>query len=55
MPKLNKEKTKEVIKYILKKCGKMSAKKLQGLLYFMDFDYYEKYEEHLTGLTYMKK
>jgi uncharacterized phage-associated protein len=27
---------------------------LYKLLYFIDFDYYEKYEEQLMGLTYMK-
>ncbi|NLA27315.1 MAG: SocA family protein [Firmicutes bacterium] len=27
---------------------------LHKLLYFIDFDYYEKYEENLMGLTYIK-
>lgn len=55
IPKLNKKKTKEVIKYILSKCGEMTEKKLQLLLYFISFDFYEKHEEHLTGLTFIKK
>jgi len=53
-PKLNKEKAKQVILYILNRCGKMSSKKLQSLLYFCDFDYFEKYEEQLMGFEYKK-
>ena len=54
-PKLNKEKAKQVILYLLNKCGAMDEEKLFILLYFIDFDYYEKYEESLTGMTYIKK
>jgi len=53
-PKLNKEKARNVILYFLNKCGAMDKEKLMMLLYFVDFDYYEKYEESLTGLTYIK-
>lgn len=53
--KLNEEKTKEVILYLLEKCGSMNRKKLECLLYFLDFDYYEKHEKFLMGFTYLKK
>ena len=53
-PKLNKEKARQVILYLLQKCGKMSEKKLQILLYFIDFDYYEKYEKGIMGFKYKK-
>jgi len=48
---------KQVLLYIL---GKVGAKPHVGmtvlykLLYFIDFDYYEKYEEQFMGLTYIK-
>lgn len=51
------EKFKNVLLYILEKVG---AKKNIGetvihkLLYFIDFDYYEKYEENLMGGRYIK-
>lgn len=50
----NPEKAKQVILYILNKCGPMSKKKLQCLLYFCDFNYYEKYEEPFMGFKYIK-
>ena len=53
--KLNKEKAKQVILYILNKVGPMSEKKLQTLLYFIDFDYYEKHWEKLMGFEYIKQ
>jgi hypothetical protein len=51
---MNKKKTKEIIKYILQECGSMSKKKLCNLLYFIDFDFFEKYEKKLTGIIYKK-
>ena len=54
-PKLNKEKTKNVILYFLNECGAMSEKKLQMLLYFYSFDFFEKHEKHSTGLKFIKK
>lgn len=54
-PKLNREKAKAVILYLLNKCGAMSKEKLGLLLYFVDFDFYEKHEISLTGMTYIKK
>jgi uncharacterized phage-associated protein len=56
-PKLNLDKFKNVLLYILEKCaGKPNVGEtvLYKLLYFSDFDYYELYEEHLTGASYLK-
>jgi transcriptional regulator with XRE-family HTH domain len=57
VPLKNLRKCKEVLLYILgKTAGKpnVGMTALYKLLYFIDFDYYEKYEEQLMGLTYMK-
>lgn len=46
-----------VILYILSKCaGKPNLGKIvmNKLLYFIDFNYHEKYHESLTGMTYIK-
>lgn len=57
IPKLNIDKFKNVILYILGRCaGKPNVGEtvLNKLLYFSDFNYYELYEEHLTGANYKK-
>ncbi len=57
VPTLNLEKFKNVLLYILEKCaGKPNVGEtvLYKLLYFSDFNYYELYEEHLTGAKYRK-
>lgn len=54
-PKFNKAKAKNVILYLLNRCGEMSKKKLTYLLFYLDFDYFEKYEEQFVGATYIKK
>lgn len=57
VPKLQVEKFKNVLLYILEKCaGKPNVGEtvLYKLLYFSDFNYYELYEEHLTGAKYRK-
>lgn len=57
IPKLNVDKFKEILLYILEKCaGKPNIGEtlLYKLLYFSDFNYYEIYEEHLTGAEYRK-
>jgi transcriptional regulator with XRE-family HTH domain len=57
VPKLQIEKFKNVLLYILEKCaGKPNVGEtvLYKLLYFSDFNYYELYEEHLTGANYRK-
>jgi len=57
VPKLNVEKFKQVLLYILEKCaGKPNVGEtvLYKLLYFSEFNYYEVYEEHLIGATFKK-
>ena len=53
-PKLNKRKIKEILLYILSKKKDIDLKTLYNIFYFIDFDYYEKYEKQLTGMTYIK-
>jgi transcriptional regulator with XRE-family HTH domain len=57
VPTLKVSKFKNVILYILERCaGKPNVGEtvLYKLLYFSDFNYYEMYEEHLTGAKYRK-
>jgi hypothetical protein len=57
VPQKNLEKFKEVLLYILARVGakpNMGETVLYKLLYFIDFDYYEKYEEQLIGATYQR-
>ena len=57
VPKLQVNKFKNVLLYILEHCaGKPNVGEtvLYKLLYFSDFNYYELYEEHLTGAKYRK-
>lgn len=57
VPVLQVDKFKNVLLYILEKCaGKPNVGEtvLYKLLYFSDFNYYELYEEHLTGAKYRK-
>jgi DNA-binding XRE family transcriptional regulator/uncharacterized phage-associated protein len=57
LPRENVKKFKEVLLYILEKVGSkpnVGMTVLYKLLYFIDFDYYEKYEEQLIGARYMK-
>lgn len=57
IPKLKVDKFKDILLYILEKCaGKPNIGEtlLYKLLYFSDFNYYEVYEEHLTGAEYRK-
>ena len=57
VPTLNVEKFKNVLLYILERCaGKPNVGEtvLYKLLYFSDFNYYELYEEQMTGATYRK-
>lgn len=51
------EKFKQLILYILEKCGSqpnVGETVLYKLLYFCDFDYFEMYEKPLTGMKYKK-
>ncbi len=57
VPILQVSKFKNVLLYILERCaGKPNVGEtvLYKLLYFSDFNYYELYEEHLTGAKYRK-
>ena len=57
VPQKNLEKFKEVLLYILNKVGSkpnIGETVIYKLLYFIDFDFYEKYEEQLVGATYMR-
>ena len=57
VPTLQISKFKNVLLYILERCaGKPNVGEtvLYKLLYFADFNYYELYEEHLTGAKYHK-
>lgn len=53
----NLNKFKQVLLYVLEKVGSkpnVGETVLNKLLYFIDFDYYEKFEENLMGATYIK-
>jgi len=57
VPQRNLDKFKEVLLYILNKVGSkpnVGEAVLYKLLYFIEFDFYEKYEEQLIGATYIK-
>lgn len=57
IPTLQVSKFKNVLLFILERCaGKPNVGEtvLYKLLYFSDFNYYELYEEHLTGAKYRK-
>lgn len=57
MFKLDEEKYKNVILYLSKKIGQdgvRGKKKMYKLLYFIDFDFFEKYERPITGDIYHK-
>ena len=57
IPQENINKFKQVLLYILNKVGakpNVGQTVIYKLLYFIDFDYYEIYEEQLMGLKYIK-
>lgn len=57
VPQKNVEKFKQVLLYVLSEVGSrpnVGETVLYKLLYFIDFDYYEMYEEQLMGATYIK-
>lgn len=56
-PQVNPEKLREVLLYVLEKVGakpNVGETVLYKLLYFIDFDYYEKTGQSITGLTYVR-
>ena len=57
IPKENMGKFREILLYILQKVGakpNVGETVLYKILYFIDFDFYEKFEEQLMGLQYIK-
>lgn len=57
IPQNNLEKFKQVLLYILNKVGSrpnIGETTIYKLLYFIDFDYYEKFEEQLIGARYIR-
>jgi transcriptional regulator with XRE-family HTH domain len=57
IPQKNLRKFQEVILYVLSKVGSkpnVGEAVIYKLLYFIDFDFYEKYEEQLMGATYIR-
>ena len=57
IPQENYDKFKEVLLYILSCIGarpNVGQTALYKILYFIDFDYYERYEEQLIGAVYIK-
>jgi len=53
---VNTDKYSQVIQYLASKLGGeiKGKKKLAKLLYYADFDYFERYEENLIGDTYRR-
>ncbi len=57
VPQERVDKFRQILLYILKKVGgkpNVGMTVLYKLFYFIDFDYYEKYEDQLMGLVYLK-
>lgn len=57
VPQKNIQKFREVLIYILNRVGgkpNIGETVIYKLLYFIDFDYYERYEEQFIGATYLK-
>jgi len=57
VPQQKLDKFKEVLLYILNKVGSkpnIGETVIYKLLYFIDFNFYEKYEEQLIGATYIR-
>jgi len=57
VPQEKAEKFEQTLLYILAKVGgkpNIGQTVIYKLLYFIDFDYYEKFEEQLIGATYIK-
>lgn len=57
VPQSKVDKFKEVLLYVLEKIGarpNVGESVLYKILYFIDFDFYEKFEEQLMGATYIR-
>lgn len=58
IPQEKADKFRQILIYILRKVGgkpNVGMTVLYKLLYFIDFDYYEKHEDQLMGLVYLKQ
>lgn len=56
-PRIITEKLESIFLYIIQKCASYSnaeESNLNKILYFCDFNYYERHEEHLSGLRYKR-
>lgn len=57
VPQEHEDKFKQVLLYLISRIGgkpNIGMTVLYKMLYFIDFDYYEKFEEQLIGARYMK-
>lgn len=57
IPKKDRNKFRQVFLYLIKKLAdrnEVGRTSMHKLLYFVDFDYYELYEEQFMGLNYIK-
>jgi transcriptional regulator with XRE-family HTH domain len=57
IPHFHLEKFKQTLLFLLKRTSgnpNFTERALHNLLYFCDFNYYEKFEDHLSGLQYTK-
>jgi hypothetical protein len=54
MGMLNVEKYRSVILYFAEHVHNIGKVKLWKLLYYLDFDYYEQYQQSVTGETYLR-
>ena len=57
VPQENMGKLREILLYVLQKIGakpNVGETVIYKILYFIDFDFYEKFEEQLMGLKYIK-
>jgi transcriptional regulator with XRE-family HTH domain len=56
-PRLDRDKFRQVLLYVLERCGarpNVGETVIYKLLYFIDFNFYELHERHLTGEVYRK-
>ncbi|MFA5937040.1 MAG: Panacea domain-containing protein [Candidatus Paceibacterota bacterium] len=56
MVKINEEKYKNVVLFFAKKVrnGTLGKLKMMKLMYFLDFDFFEKYGKSITGDSYLR-
>lgn len=54
LPLKNWKKAQAVIAHVIEKRPSMTLQELINVLYHVDMDHYEKFEEQLMGLEYIK-